>query len=201
MTADDIAIPFNDFLREAASRSDRLMWFLGAGASRSALMPTAGDLIWELKLRQYCREENQDIQQHDVSNRYVRQRVQTYFDSKGAPSEWHDTEYSYYFEREFGNDYAAQQRFLLEQLNRTRISLHLGHRALAAMLAMGAAKAVFTTNFDEVLEVAFAEVSGKPLQAFSLDGSYAALDALNADQFPLYAKLHGDFRFRVHRGF
>jgi SIR2-like protein len=192
----NLAISLTDFLREASARASRFMWFLGAGASRSALMPTANDLIWELKLRQYCREENQDIQQHDASNRHVRQRVQSFFDSKGAPPLWDNAEYSYYFEREFGADYASQQRFLLDQLNREKIALHIGHRALAAMLAMGAARAIFTTNLDEVIEVAFADVAGKPLQAFSIDGSYAALDALNAEQFPLYAKLHGDFRFR-----
>ncbi len=196
MTDADLTISLSDFLREASARPSRFMWFLGAGASRSAMMPTANDLIWELKLRRYCREENQDIQQHDASNRQVRQRVQSYFDSKGAPPLWDAAEYSFYFEKEFGADYVAQQRFLQEQLSRDKIALHVGHRALAAMLAMGATKTVFTTNFDEVLEVAYADVAGKPLQAFSLDGSYAALDALNAEQFPLYAKLHGDFRFR-----
>lgn len=39
-------------------------------------------------------------------------------------------------------------------------------------------------------------MSGKPLSSFHLEGSYAALDALNAEEFPLYAKLHGDFRYR-----
>lgn len=196
MTASSLMVSLSDFLREASARPSRLMWFLGAGASRSAMMPTANDLIWELKLRQYCREEHQDIQQHDASNRQVRQRIQSYFESKGAPPLWHADEYSYFFEREFGADYAAQQRFLQEQLSRDKIALHVGHRALAAMLTMGAMKAIFTTNFDEVIEVAYADVAGKPLQAFSLDGSYAALDALNAEQFPLYAKMHGDFRFR-----
>jgi len=196
MNSGDVTLPFSEFLRQVSARAARFMWFLGAGASRSALMPTANDLIWELKLRQYCREENQDIQQHDVSNRHVRQRVQAYFDSKGAPPAWDNAEYSFYFEREFGSDYPAQQRFLVEKLASEKISLNFGHRALAAMMAMGAAKVIFTTNFDEVVESAFAEMVGKSLQAFSLEGSYAALDALNADQFPLYAKLHGDFRFR-----
>jgi SIR2-like domain len=64
------------------------------------------------------------------------------------------------------------------------------------MMAMSATKVIFTTNFDEVLETAMAKVAGRSLMAFNLEGSYAALDALNADAFPLYAKLHGDFRFR-----
>ena len=54
----------------------------------------------------------------------------------------------------------------------------------------------FTTNFDEVLEKAFALVTGNNLAAFHLEGSYAALDAVNAEKFPVYAKIHGDFRYQ-----
>jgi hypothetical protein len=39
-------------------------------------------------------------------------------------------------------------------------------------------------------------VTGKSLSAFHLEGAYAAVDALNAEQFPLYAKIHGDFRYQ-----
>ena len=62
-------------------------------------------------------------------------------------------------------------------------------------MAMLQAKVVFTTNFDDVIETAYSEVSSKNLTAFHLEGSYAALDALNAERFPLYAKIHGDFRY------
>lgn len=47
-----------------------------------------------------------------------------------------------------------------------------------------------------MIESAYAHVSGAALTAFHLEGSYGALTALNADQFPLYAKLHGDFRYQ-----
>jgi hypothetical protein len=196
MKIEDGTISVDQLLQMCAAQPERFMWFLGAGASRSANMPTASDLIWELKLRQYCREENQDIQLHDIANRQVRDRIQAYFESKGAPPPFDPREYPFFFEQAFGVDTAAQQQFLSGELNTAKISLNIGHRALAAMMVMGAAKIVFTTNFDEVLEAAFAQVAGKPLMAFSLDGSYAALDALNKDAFPLYAKLHGDFRFR-----
>ena len=189
-------IAMDELVQRCAASPARIMWFLGAGASRTANMPTASDLVWELKLRQYCREQNQDIQQHDVANRQIRNRIQSYFDSKGAPAPYADAEYSYYFEQAFGSDYGAQQQFLQEQLNPAKISLNVGQRVLAAMMAMGATKAVFTTNFDDVLETGMTAVAGKPLAAFNLEGSYAALDALNAEAFPLYAKLHGDFRYR-----
>jgi hypothetical protein len=43
------------------ARPQNFAWFLGAGTSRSAGLPTATDIIWDLKRRFYCREENQDI--------------------------------------------------------------------------------------------------------------------------------------------
>ncbi len=37
------------FLRALPLRAPRIMWFLGAGASAGAGVPTAGHLIWRLK--------------------------------------------------------------------------------------------------------------------------------------------------------
>jgi hypothetical protein len=54
--------------------------------------------------------------------------------------------------------------------------------------------AVFTTNFDTVVEKAMAEVAARSLAAFHLEGSRSALPAFNNEEFPLYCKLHGDFR-------
>ena len=54
---------------------------------------------------------------------------------------------------------------------------------------------VFTTNFDSVVEKAVAEVSGQSLAAYHLEGSRAANQALNNEEFPIYCKLHGDFRY------
>jgi hypothetical protein len=116
--------------------------------------------------------------------------------SRGFPPLWDPREYSFYFEQTFGKDYAAQQKYLKEALSTQKISSTIGHRALAALLNMGRARVVFTTNFDEVVETAYATMAGRNLSTFHLEGSYAAIDALNADQFPLYAKVHGDFRYQ-----
>ena len=81
-------------------------------------------------------------------------------------------------------------------LSSEKVSLNIGHRALAALLEMEQARIVFTTNFDDVIETAYAEVGGKNITPFHLEGSYAALAALNAERFPIYAKIHGDFRYK-----
>lgn len=172
------------------------MWLLGAGASRSSGLPTATDISWDIKRKIYCAQQNQDIQTHDVSNKAIQNRIQSYMDSQGFPPLWDPREYSFYFEKYFGNDYSAQQKYLQRALSTEKVASTIGHRALAAMLQMERSRVVFTTNFDEVVETAYAAVVGKSLSTFHIEGAYAAADALNADQFPLYIKLHGDFRYQ-----
>ena len=185
-----------EFISHYVQNAPQIAWFLGAGTSRSAGMPTATDITWNLKRRYYCLQENQDIKSHDLNNNAVKNRIQVYLESKGFPALRSEEEYSFYFKQIFGKDYVSQQKYLATQLSPENISLNIGHRALAALIELGLTKMVFTTNFDEVLETAFAAVAEKNLPAYHLEGSYAALDALNAERFPIYAKLHGDFRYQ-----
>jgi len=186
----------SDFIARYVQNAPQIMWFLGAGTSRTAGMPTATDIIWDLKRKYYCREENQDIQQHDINNDSVKKKIQSYMDSKGFPALWSAEEYSFYFDLTFKTDYSEQQKYLNAQLSADKISLNIGHRVMASLLEMEKAKLVFTTNFDAVIEQAYAEVTGKNLAAYHLEGSYAALEALNIENFPIYAKIHGDFRYQ-----
>jgi hypothetical protein len=172
------------------------MWFLGAGVSRTAGMPTATDLIWDLKLKHYCREENQIIDSHDINNGIIKNKVQCYMDSRGYPKLWSSEEYSFYFELTFGSNYALQQKYLVEKLSEKKISLNIGHRALAGLIELNMARVIFTTNFDAVIEQAYAQVSDSNISSYHLEGSYAALEALNQERYPIYAKIHGDFRYQ-----
>ncbi len=93
------------------------MWFLGAGVSRSAGMPTATDIIWDLKRRYYCLKENQDFQSHGTNNQAIKRKIQEYMDSKGFPAEGSPEEYSFYFDLTFGKDYDRQQTYISDQLD------------------------------------------------------------------------------------
>ncbi len=186
----------SEFLQNFLQNAPHMMWFLGAGTSRTAGLPTATDIIWDLKLRYYCLYENQNLQSHDINNNSIKGKIQDYMDSQGFPALWSPEEYSFYFGLTFGDDYEAQQKYIQEALSSEKVSLNIGHRALAALLEMEQARIVFTTNFDNVLETAYADVSGKNITPFHLEGSYAALTALNAERFPIYAKIHGDFRYK-----
>ena len=76
------------FLNHFVQNARQLMWFLGSGTSRTAGMPTATDIIWDLKRKYYCLSENQDIQSHDVRNQAIRRKIQDYLDSPGVPFPW-----------------------------------------------------------------------------------------------------------------
>jgi SIR2-like domain len=176
-------------------RPQNFAWFLGAGASRSAGLPTATDILWDLKRRYFCQQENEDISRQDVQLEAVRSRIQSYMASKGFPAEWAPEEYSTYFEKIFGDDRERQRRYLAGILAEDKASLSVGNRVLGAMLTSGLSRVAFTTNFDSIVEKAVAEVCGNSLSAHHLEGSRSAAQALNNEEFPFYCKLHGDFRY------
>jgi len=177
------------------SRPQNFAWFLGAGSSRSAGLPTATDIIWDLKRRHYCREENQDISRQDIQNEAVKAQIQSFMDANGFPALWTDDEYTTYFDKIFGEDKERQRRYMKAILSEDKVSLSVGNRVLGALVASGMCRAVFTTNFDSIVEKAVAEVAGQSLSAFHIEGSDAANNALNNEEFPIYCKLHGDFRY------
>jgi len=185
----------SDLTTTFCQRPQNYAWFLGAGTSRSAGLPTATDIIWDLKRRHYCREENQDISRQDIQSDAVKARIQTYMDAHGFPALWADHEYTTYFEKIFGDDRERQRQYMSAMLAEDRVALSVGNRVLGALLTNGMCRAIFTTNFDSVVEKSVAEVGGRSLMAFHIEGSHAANNALNNEEFPIYCKLHGDFRY------
>ena len=184
-----------EFTSVFCARPHNFAWFLGAGASRTAGLPTANDVIWDLKRRYYCREENQELSRQDIQNQAVRDRIQTFMESHGFPSFGNASEYASYFEKIFGASKERQRTYLKAILSEDHVTLSVGNRVFGALLASGLCRAAFTTNFDTVVERAVAEVGGTSLAAFHLEGSHAAVQALNNEEYPLYCKLHGDFRY------
>ncbi len=116
-------------------------------------------------------------------------------DSRGFPAAWSEEEYATYFEKIFGSDLERQRRYLRRILSEDKVTLTVGNRVLGALLASGMCRATFTTNFDTVVEKSVAEVANSSLSAFHLEGSRAAVQAINNEEYPVYCKLHGDFRY------
>ena len=104
------------FLRLYGLRTPQLMWLLGAGASASAGIPTAGALIWDFKRAIYCAEQGVSLRAcADLGDPRVRYRLQKYFESQtGTPKDNHPDEYAYFFERAYPDE--ADRRRKVEVL-------------------------------------------------------------------------------------
>jgi hypothetical protein len=176
-------------------KPQQFAWFLGAGTSAVAGLPTAWDIMWDLKRRHYCRAESQDISRQDVQIEAIRERIQLYMEANGFPEEGDPGEYTTYFRKIFGEDRERQRQYLTAILSEDKVTLSVGNRVLGALLATERTRVVFTTNFDTVVERSVAEVSGRSLAAFHLEGAASANKAISNDEFPFYCKLHGDFRY------
>lgn len=184
-----------DLTTRFCQKPENFAWFLGAGASRSCGLPTATDILWDLKRRYYCREENQEISRQDAQHEFVQRKLQDYMESRDFPKLWSDAEYSAYFERIFGQNKELQRQYLRKVLSEENLTLQIGNRVFSAFLFSGLTRVAFTTNFDNVVETAIAYVADYSLSAYHLEGAQNALNALNNEEFPFYCKLHGDFRY------
>ena len=185
-----------EFVRSYCQKMESFSWLIGAGCSLSAGLPTAQDIIGDLKKRYYCTEENQYFSDADMAIASIRAKIQSFFDALDCPEEWSWEEYAFYFNLLFGGDLKKQREYIHEILSSERLSLSMAQRVLAALLGNSRIPCLFTTNFDDVVENAYAEVNGRSLPVFHLEGSYAANEAIDSGkQLPVYVKLHGDFQY------
>jgi NAD-dependent SIR2 family protein deacetylase len=187
----------SDFLRLYEIRSPNIMWFLGAGASAAAGIPTAFNMIWDFKRSLYCSTQKVSVNSClDLGNVALRAKFQQYFDSTGKfPPENSDEEYAFYFRATYPNE-QDRRRYIDRMVSSASPSY--GHLALAALLKLDKARLMWTTNFDRMVEDATVTVlgsSGKLVTA-TLDSSQIAIQALNEGRWPLLVKLHGDFQSR-----
>lgn len=185
-----------EFARLYELRAPHIMWFFGAGTSAAARVPTAGQMILDFRHLIYCSEHNMARDELELSDPVVQRRLELHFDEHplyppaGAPDE-----YSALFEAAYKQE-ADRQRYLRERVADAQPSY--GHMVLAALMRLGKASAVFTTNFDQLVETAAAKVFGttSALTVADLERHEVAGRALGQSDWPLLVKLHGDFRSR-----
>lgn len=173
------------------------MWFLGAGASAGAGIPTAWDMIWEFKRLIFCTEQR--VSQARVANLaddHVRRRIQQYFDGHlpgTYPPEDDPREYEVYFQKAWPHE-SDRRTYIDSAIAQGGESF--GQLCLAALVRCDAARIVWTTNFDHLLEDACAKVFGttRSLTHANLDNPHVALSSITQGRWPVLIKLHGDFR-------
>lgn len=185
------------FVRAWAVQARRMAWLLGAGASASAGVPTAAQIIDDLLLRLYADEFGIVRQALDVADPAVADRIRLHYQGKyGIPERGARDEYSAVFEIAI-NDEAARREYL-RQLLRGRRPCY-GQRVLGAAVSAQLVDLLITTNFDELIETAVADArtaaeAAPLLSVAALDSAPRATAAVADDEWPLLIKLHGDFR-------
>ena len=190
-------ISLDDFARRFALRAQSLMWFLGAGASASAGIPTASDLIWEFKQKLFISQRRVPRQAvEDLGNPAVREQLQSHIDSLGRlPERDSQDEYAALFESVYPSE-ADRRTFLASRISGASPSY--GHVALGALMRAELAPLVWTTNFDPLVADACARVFGGTghLTSVDLDRPHLGEEAVSNRRWPVEIKLHGDFRSR-----
>lgn len=173
------------------------MWLLGAGASASAGIPTARDMVWEFKQRLFVSQRRVNPKSvADLSDPAVRAQLQAHVDSLGGlPRAGAPDEYASLFETVFSAE-PDRRAYLESKLSGAKPSY--GHYALATLMRVGRARLVWTTNFDPLLADACAKVfdGTGALTTVALDAPELALQCIGNERWPVEVKLHGDFRSR-----
>lgn len=192
----DSSIEVSDFLPIHDVRAPGIMWFLGAGASAGAGIPTAWHMIWDFKIKLFCAER--DVPYSHVENHNdprVRDRVQQHFDQKsGFPERDSEEEYSFYFEKLYPSS-KDRQKYIEKLVQKGEPSF--GHRVLAGLMYQGAVNVVWTTNFDRMIEDAALSLfdSSGDLSVSKPQDAEFVVRTLNQGLWPLVAKMHGDFQY------
>ena len=173
------------------------MWFLGAGASASSGIPTAGDMIWEFKQQLFVTQRKVSLRSvADLSDPYIRSRIQSFIDSvPGLPETGSPDEYAALFEKVYPAE-ADRRAYIDAKVKGGKPSY--GHIALATLMRAQMAHLVWTTNFDPLVADACAKAYDGTghLTTIALGEPELAGQAINESRWPIEIKLHGDFRSR-----
>jgi NAD-dependent SIR2 family protein deacetylase len=190
-------ISSDDFTRRFALRPGQLMWFLGAGVSVSAGIPSANDMIWQFKQTLFVAQRKVSLNSvADLNNQAVRALLDSHIaNSEQLPAPGSPDEYAALFEVTYPVE-RDRTTFIQSMINGAKLAY--GHLALAAFMKSGQTQLVWTSNFDHLLEDACARTYGTTgaLGVASLDAPDLAGQLIAAQKWPVAVKLHGDFRSR-----
>ncbi len=190
-------ISSDDFARRFSLRAENLMWLLGAGASASAGIPTASDMVWEFKQQLFVSQRRVSPQMvADLSNPVIRAQLQAYIDSsEHLPPSGALDEYATLFEAAYPAE-TDRRAYLDAKMAGAKSSY--GHLALATFMRARLTRLVWTTNFDSLVADACAKVYAAtgPLATVALDAPDLAVQLIGDGRWPIEIKLHGDFRSR-----
>jgi SIR2-like domain len=187
------------FATAFAGRPQQFAWFLGAGASASAGIPTGTMMIRDFKTRLFCQETALPRCEVDSTDPLWVQRIAEFFQKRSLlPPAGDPSEYSAAFEAVFPT-HGDRRRYIEDAIRKGTPSF--GHRVLASLVTVRHIPCIFTTNFDPLIEIASTQTDQLLSAGDRAMPTVAALDSvdraercLRESAWPLIAKLHGDYQ-------
>ncbi|WP_235889888.1 MULTISPECIES: SIR2 family protein [Alphaproteobacteria] len=180
-------------------RPNLVAWFLGAGASAASGIPTGYAMIRDFKAQIFCRETNLSRREIDTADPIWIDRIDAFFRQNSLlPPDGDPTEYAKAFEAVYPE--ARHRRQYIDDAI-SKGTPCFGHKVLGSLMAAGKVNCVFTTNFDPLVEESAHSANGilpvddqnRPTVA-AIDSADRAMRCLNESDWPLVAKLHGDYQ-------
>jgi len=193
------SLKIQQFALALSMRGATLAWFVGAGTSAAAGIPTGYDMILDFKTRLFCQSSQIPRSEIDPGDPLWKDRILAYLN--GVPeltSGRHPNEYSIAFETVYPDP--ADRRTYIDQAVRAG-SPSFGHRVLASLLSSRQIPVIFTTNFDTLIEDSTVRTDSLlpvnervHLAVAAIDSAERAERCLRESTWPLLVKLHGDFQ-------
>ena len=156
-------------------------------------------MIRDFKAQIFCRENNLSRREIDTGDQVWIDRIDDFFRRTSLlPPDGDPTEYAAAFEAVYPQPRHRRQ-YIDDAISKGAPCF--GHRVLGSMLAARKVDCVFTTNFDPLIEEAALSANTllptanqvRPTVA-AIDSAERAMRCLNESDWPLVAKLHGDYQ-------
>ncbi|SHG78228.1 hypothetical protein SAMN04488109_1810 [Chryseolinea serpens] len=188
-----LALDYDAFIRSVKRNTDiSHSMLLGAGASISSGIQSAGDCIWEWKKDIYLSRN------HKVSDFYkniksdaVRQSIQKWLDAEsGYPANNSSEEYSFYAEKAY--PISDDRRKYFQSLVQGK-EPYVGYKLLCLLNEYEIVKAVWTLNFDGLCVKAAHQANLTPIE-ITLDSVERIFRSQSRKEL-LSIALHGDFKY------
>lgn len=156
-------------------------------------------MIRDFKAQIFCRATNLSKREIDTADPVWIERIDAYFrQSAILPPDGDPTEYAAAFEAVYPQPRHRRQ-YIEDAI--AKGTPCFGHKVLAGLIAAGMVDCVFTTNFDPLVEDATVTANARLLVTDQVRPTVAAIDSadramrcLNESDWPLVAKLHGDYQ-------
>lgn len=189
----------DEFARMFMVRARNIAWFLGAGASAPAGVPTGYDMILDFKATLYAQAVGLSRSQFDPTDPIWEERVTAHFNgAHGFPVAGSPDEYSVAFETMYP-DPRDRRSYIEHQVRKGAASYP--HRVLGSLISAKLAPCVVTTNFDQLIERTtvvtdelVAPRDRANITVSAIDSAERGERVLAENAWPLLLKLHGDYQ-------